>query len=277
MKDPVKILTVSEYERLKPKYNIYFGTEEPDNGLGSYGDLFVIYKEPEYIEPYNEALALVGLNRVSSLDDIMVNSDMCTALAGNSEASTIMKTNYSSEITTAINSNWSEGLNALSYKCGLSCTLLTIKHATDPGGLDTDICTWNHPWTNRSELGWSTTPSNLRYTTDSTYCNTLRSITSIDLTSYSTITFNISMENTDYLSDQLSVYPCVISSASGTPVASTTWDKAWGTHTRETRYTVTLDVANVIGEHMICLRLVGNSSSDILFTIWINECTLIAM
>lgn len=75
-------------------------------------------------EPYNEALKLVGLPKVDSLDVILANSEMCTALAGNAEACGIMKENYTVDMTLAIDSTlWNEGLNLLNYKCTLKCYL----------------------------------------------------------------------------------------------------------------------------------------------------------
>lgn len=279
MKNPIKNLTIPEYNQIKTR-SLFLGPEPPVNRLGRNGDLFILYKETvnaDMLVPYNLALSKVGLNPVDSLDVILSNSEMCAALAGNDEASLIMEINYATEIAEALEASWSEGLNKLSHACNLSCTLIKLRHQTDPGGLETALTPWNHPWTNRSEIGWSTTCSNLKYTADATYCNTLRSLVPIDVTEYCTISFNLSMENTNYYSDQLSVYPCLISAASGTPVVSTTWDKAWGTHVRETRYTVELDVSDVVGEYYVCLRLVGNSSDDNVFTIWINECKLISV
>ena len=72
---------------------------------------------------YNDALALVGLPSVDSLDSVLSNSDYCAALAGNAEAYGIMKANYSAEMVEAINSAWNEGLNTLNYKCGFKCWL----------------------------------------------------------------------------------------------------------------------------------------------------------
>jgi hypothetical protein len=51
------------------------------------------------------------------LDEVLTNADTCYALAENIYAIKIMKENYSSEITTAIDSNWNEGLNLLAYQC----------------------------------------------------------------------------------------------------------------------------------------------------------------
>ena len=70
-------------------------------------------------EPYNEALALVGKGKAGSLDEVLGNSEYCTALAGNAEAVAIMKDNYSADMTTAIDSAWNDGLNLLNFTCGL--------------------------------------------------------------------------------------------------------------------------------------------------------------
>ena len=72
---------------------------------------------------FNEALELVGIDKVKSISDVLSNSDYCTALAGNAEAVEIMKANYSVDMVTAIDSKWNEGLNLLNYKCGLKTYL----------------------------------------------------------------------------------------------------------------------------------------------------------
>ena len=72
-------------------------------------------------EAFNEALALVGLDKVDNLSVLLASSEMCTALAGNADAYTIMKDNYTAEMTTAIDSAWNEGLNLLNYKAKLPC------------------------------------------------------------------------------------------------------------------------------------------------------------
>ena len=75
-------------------------------------------------EPYNEALALVGLDKVDSLSVLLASSEMCTALAGNAEAYGIMKENYSADMTSAIDSGFNDGLNLLNYKSRLKCYLI---------------------------------------------------------------------------------------------------------------------------------------------------------
>lgn len=73
-------------------------------------------------EPWEEAAALVGYSP-ASLDALLKNSTICKAIAGNTTATSIMKTNYSSNITSYIDSNWNAGLNFLSFKCKLKCYL----------------------------------------------------------------------------------------------------------------------------------------------------------
>lgn len=73
-------------------------------------------------EPWEEALDLVGYS-ATSLSEVLTNSTICTALAGNDDAYTIMKENYSAEMTTAIDNNFSNGLNLLNYKCKLKTYL----------------------------------------------------------------------------------------------------------------------------------------------------------
>lgn len=77
----------------------------------------------EEASPFNDALALVGYDPMDSIEAVLASSDACTALAGNAEAYTIMKDNYSAEMTTAIDSAWNDGLNTLNYKCKLKCYL----------------------------------------------------------------------------------------------------------------------------------------------------------
>lgn len=79
--------------------------------------------EENFGAPYNEALALVGIDKVDSLSVVLTNSEYCTALAGNAEAVEIMKANYSTDMTSTIDSNWNEGLNLLNYRCKLPCYL----------------------------------------------------------------------------------------------------------------------------------------------------------
>lgn len=81
-------------------------------------------------EPWDEALDLIGYS-ATSLEDALADSTICTALAGNAEAYGIMKTNYSSEMTAAIDSNWNEGLNLLNYACKLKCYLYKAGNTCD--------------------------------------------------------------------------------------------------------------------------------------------------
>ena len=82
-------------------------------------------------DPYNEALALVGIDKVDTLEAVLTNSDYCTALAGNADAYAIMKDNYSADMTTAIDSGWNDGLNLLNYKCKLKCYLYKAGNTCD--------------------------------------------------------------------------------------------------------------------------------------------------
>ena len=75
------------------------------------------------LEPFNQALELVGLDTVGSVEELLSNSDYCTTLSRSTEACAIMKNYYSSNIVEAINTNWNEGLNTLSYQCNLKCYL----------------------------------------------------------------------------------------------------------------------------------------------------------
>ena len=97
--------------------------KEPADTWGKANGMWHLLTEvPEpVVEPYNEALALVGLPEVDSLSVLLASSSMCTALAGNAEAYTIMKTNYSGEMVDAIDSAWSDGLNKLNFICRLKC------------------------------------------------------------------------------------------------------------------------------------------------------------
>lgn len=123
-KNAIKILTISEYERLKPKYNIYVGKEEPSMSLGSFGDLFAIYREPGDVEPYNEALAIAGVNvEVDSLNDVLNNATYCKKIAASPAATKIMKTNYAAVMNSYIDTNFNSGLNQLNFTCGLKCAV----------------------------------------------------------------------------------------------------------------------------------------------------------
>lgn len=73
-------------------------------------------------EPWEEAAALVGYSP-ASLDALLKDSTICTAIAGNATARDIMKTNYSSNMTSYIDSNFNNGLNLLNFNCKLKCYL----------------------------------------------------------------------------------------------------------------------------------------------------------
>ena len=76
------------------------------------------------IDPFNAALKLVGLDAVESLDQVLSNSESCTALAGNSDAVSIMSANYKSEMSERNTSNYTSGLNLLCFKCKAKTYLL---------------------------------------------------------------------------------------------------------------------------------------------------------
>ena len=77
-----------------------------------------------YIEPYYQYVARIsGTTVQSSLANTLTNSTVCAAIAGNSTACSIMKSYYSTNMTSYIDSNFNDGLNLLNYKCGLKCYL----------------------------------------------------------------------------------------------------------------------------------------------------------
>ena len=90
-----------------------------------YGGLKIEAKNPTYqaadtaLAPYNQAMKLAGQGTAASLSAVLTNSDYCKAISNNATATKIMKENYSSDITTAIDSNWNEGLNLLAHNCKL--------------------------------------------------------------------------------------------------------------------------------------------------------------
>lgn len=75
-------------------------------------------------EPFNDALALVGIGKVSNLNVVLGNSAYCLALAGNAEAVTIMAENYKAEISECNTNYYSIGLNTLAFKCKARTYLL---------------------------------------------------------------------------------------------------------------------------------------------------------
>ena len=91
-------------------------------------------------EPWEEAVQMVGYS-ANSLDEALRNSTICSALAGNSEAYTIMKDNYSFNMTSTIDSNWNEGLNLLNYRCRLTCYIYRHGNLCTAitGGYDRDV------------------------------------------------------------------------------------------------------------------------------------------
>ena len=68
---------------------------------------------------YQQAARTAGTTVQSSLDATLKNSTVCNAIAGNSTAYGIMKSKYSSDMNSYIDSNWNAGLNLLNYKCKL--------------------------------------------------------------------------------------------------------------------------------------------------------------
>lgn len=91
-------------------------------------------------EPYNEALALVGIGRVDSLSIVLTNSSYCTALAGNAEAVAIMKANYKNEISShnISEATFNRGLNALAGAVGVRWYLYRVIGTT----YYTDLVKW---------------------------------------------------------------------------------------------------------------------------------------
>ena len=72
---------------------------------------------------YQYAARISGATVQSSLSNTLTNSTVCTAIAGNSTARSTMKSKYSSNMKSYIDSNWNEGLNLLNFKCNLKCYL----------------------------------------------------------------------------------------------------------------------------------------------------------
>ena len=83
---------------------------------------------------YQQAARLAGTTVQTSLANTLTNSDVCTAIAGNSTAYGIMKTNYSNDMISYIASNYNTGLNQLNYVCNL-------KHYLFKDGATTGIYT----------------------------------------------------------------------------------------------------------------------------------------
>lgn len=92
-------------------------------------------------EPWEDALDLVGYS-ATSIEEALANSKICTALAGNAEAVAIMKANYRTEMSAVIDSDFSDELNLLNFKCkaktylfknGNKCTNITGGWTVDNG------------------------------------------------------------------------------------------------------------------------------------------------
>ena len=86
---------------------------------------------------YQYAARISGTTVQSSLANTLTNSTVCTAIANNSTACTIMKNYYKSNITTYNTSNYSSGLNKLAFICNARTYLL--KGST----ICTEISSWN--------------------------------------------------------------------------------------------------------------------------------------
>lgn len=85
---------------------------------------------------YQQAARTAGAAVQSSLDATLKNSSVCSSIAGNSTAYGIMAAHYKSQMTSYIDSNWSEGLNFLCYRCKTKCFLLrsTTSYCTNITG-----------------------------------------------------------------------------------------------------------------------------------------------
>lgn len=102
-------------------------------------------------EPFNEALLFAGLPKAGSLEEVLTNDETCTALAENVASYSIMKENYSADMTSAIDSNWNEGLNLLNYRGGLKCYL--FKAGNQCAGITGGWVTGNKGYVSGSALG----------------------------------------------------------------------------------------------------------------------------
>ena len=72
---------------------------------------------------YQQAARTAGAAVQASLDATLKNSAVCSSIAGNAAAYDIMAAHYKSQMTSYIDSNWSEGLNFLCYRCKTKCYL----------------------------------------------------------------------------------------------------------------------------------------------------------
>ena len=92
---------------------------------------------------YQKAARTAGAAVQASLDATLKNSSVCNSIAGNSTAYNIMSSHYKSNITSYVDSNWSEGLNLLAYRCKAKCYILHNNNQCSgiSGG-------WTYSWTN---------------------------------------------------------------------------------------------------------------------------------
>jgi len=73
---------------------------------------------------YQYAARVAGTTIPSSLDQALKDSAICTSIANNNTAANMMKSKYSSQMNSYIDSNFNQGLNYLNYKVGLKSYLL---------------------------------------------------------------------------------------------------------------------------------------------------------
>lgn len=120
MAEPLKLLNLSEYFNIKNKNEILINTEPPTLFDGKDGD-FYIFHNTEFADrnkPYNQALILIGKPIVNNLSEILLDSELCEALANNTDAVSIMSNNYTEQMSVTLTDNFNDGLNLLSYNCG---------------------------------------------------------------------------------------------------------------------------------------------------------------
>ena len=116
---------------------------------------------------YQQAARVAGTTVQSSLDNTLSNSTVCTAIAGNGTAYGIMKTRYSSNMSSKNNSYVSSGLNLLCYKCncktwlyhaGITCgEIVGSWDRVNDSGTYMEPSDWNYCATAQ---GWNTTAIN---------------------------------------------------------------------------------------------------------------------
>ena len=215
------------------------------------------------------AATISGNNWSKSLSLSANTTTTVTIVATDKAGRTTSATRYVYLVTSA---NADE---ALKLSVGVPCTLLKFNHATDPGGVAAAV-NWNLPWSNSNVVGFSSTPANMKYSSDQTYLNSLRTASTVNLTPYSKINFNISMENTEYFDgSELQIYGCILTSASSSSMVKyIEWTDDWNTHNRNTRYSFSLDISSITGSYIVCVRIQGSGSESDMFTIWVNQCTL---